>query len=339
MQDGATTEAPTTQAAQARVGSVSEGIDKIQETGGSFVASIPTILFGLVIFAAFILLGMGIKYGIRWYGRKKRRNYNLILAVGRIAQGIAFIVGLLVATVITFPNFTPTNALASLGFGSVALAFAARDILQNYIAGILLLVTQPFRLGDQIVFKEFEGTVQDIQARATFIRTYDGRRAVIPNAELFTNSVLVNTAFEMRRIEYDVGIGYGDDIALAKRIMLQAMAADESAKDDPPPEVLVYQLGADNVILRARWWIDPPQRHESLDSRDTVLTAMKIKLTEAGIDLPFPTQMVLFHDQTDDNDGDRRRQREGWPANPNGDDPKPRPRTIPRDAGNKPDDI
>lgn len=315
---------PATQPAAPRVGSVTEGISKIQETGESFVASVPTILFGLAVFGGFVLLGMAIRYVIRRLGQKKRRNYNLVLAVGRIVQGAIFIVGLLVAAVIIFPDFTPTGALASFGLGSVALAFAAKDILQNYLAGILLLITQPFRLGDQIVFNEFEGTVETIQARATFIRTYDGRRVVIPNAELFTNSVLVNTAFEIRRIEYDVGIGYGDDIAEAKRIMLEVMRADASALDDPPPEVLVYELAADNVTLRARWWINPPGRREALDSRDGVLAEMKQRLIAAGIDLPLPTQQILFHDQTEEADGDRRRQREGWPARPGDDDTRRR---------------
>jgi len=84
-------------------------------------------------------------------------------------------------------------------------------------------LAEPFRLDDQIVFKEFEGTVENIQTRATTIRTYDGRRIVIPNSELFTNSVTVNTASKPPP-EYDVGIGYGDDIDLAKQLMQQSTA-------------------------------------------------------------------------------------------------------------------
>ncbi len=303
---------------------MSEGIDKIAETGGSFVNSIPTILLGIAIFAAFVLLGIAVKFLIRQLGKKKHRNFNLVLAVGRIVQGALFVVGLLVAAVIIFPEFTPTSALASLGFGSVALAFAARDILQNYLAGILLLITEPFRLGDQVVFGDFEGTVTDIQARATFIRTYDGRRVVIPNAELFTNSVLVNTAFESRRVEYDIGIGYGDDIEKAKQILLEVLRAEPTANDTPAPEALVVELGGEAVMLRARWWIDPPQKQDLFESRDAVLMQVKRRLTKAGVDLPFPTQQILFHDQTDEADGDRRRQREGWPASPGDDDPPPR---------------
>ncbi|MEO5729319.1 MAG: mechanosensitive ion channel domain-containing protein, partial [Byssovorax sp.] len=88
-------------------------------------------------------------------------------------------------------------------------------------------------IGDQIVFKEYEGTVEGIQTRATFLETYDGRRVVIPNAELFTQAVLVNTAFEIRRLEYDVGIGFGDDIVGAKALMLDAISEVEGVLKDP----------------------------------------------------------------------------------------------------------
>ncbi len=306
-----------------RTGSVSEGVSKLHSNFNGVVRALPTIALGLAVFAAFVLLGMALKWAIRRYGRKKHKNYNLVLAVGRLAQGAIFIVGLLVASVIIFPDFTPASALASLGVGSVAIAFAARDILQNYLAGILLLLTEPFRLGDQIVFQTFEGTVENIQARATFIRTYDGRRAVIPNAELFTNSILVNTAFERRRIEYDFGIGYGDSIGEAKAIILGCLRNLPAAIADPPPEVLVYDLAGSSVNLRARWWIQPPGRKDALDARDVVLQTVKERLLAAGIDLPFETQQMLIHDQTEDRDGDRRKQREGWPA---GDGEVPTPR-------------
>ena len=306
-----------------RAGSVSEGVSKLHSNFNGVVRALPTIGLGLAVFAAFVLLGIALKWAIRRYGEKKRKNYNLILAVGRVAQGAIFIVGLLVASVIIFPDFTPASALASLGVGSVAIAFAARDILQNYLAGILLLLTEPFRLGDQVVFNNFEGTVENIQARATFIRTYDGRRAVIPNAELFTNSVLVNTAFENRRVQYDFGIGYGDSIDEAKSIILKCLEEVPAAIKEPPPEVLVYELAGSSVNLRARWWIAPPGRKDALDARDAVLQLVKERLAEAGIDLPFETQQMLIHDQTEDRDGDRAKQREGWPAG-KGEVPTPR---------------
>jgi len=95
---------------------------------------------------------------------------------------------------------------------------------------------------------------------------------------------------------------------------MQAVRGVEGVLEDPAPEVLVYEFGASSVNLRTRWWIAPPRRRDALDSRDRVLTAIKRSLLQHGIDLPFPTHQVLFHDQTEEEDGDRARQREGWPA-------------------------
>ena len=174
-------------------------------------------------------------------------------------------------------------------------------------------MAEPFRIGDQIKVGDFEGTVENIQTRATFIKTYDGRRIVIPNSKLFTDPVTVNTAYEMRRLQYDVGIGYGDDIAQAKTIMLDVLREIPDVLDEPAPDALVVDLAASTVNIRLRWWIKPPRQTDVLGAQDVVLERIKIALTEAGIDLPFDTQVMLVHDQTEETDGDRTKQREGWP--------------------------
>jgi small-conductance mechanosensitive channel len=231
-----------------------------------------------------------------------------------LSQGVVILIGLFVALSIVIPSFKAGDLVQLLGISGVAIGFAFRDILQNFLAGILILLTEPFQIDDQIVFKNFEGTVENIQTRATTIRTYDGRRVVIPNSELFTNSVMVNTTWENRRVQYDVGIGYGDDIERAKQLIMEAIANLDNVLKEPSPDVLVMELAESTVNIRVRWWINPPRRAEALDTRDKVLTAIKNKLTANGIDLPFPTQQILFHDQTEETDGNRSRQREGWPA-------------------------
>ena len=309
--------------AEFTTGTVTEGVGRLQALGQDMVGALPSVGVALVVFGAFVLIAWCIRRVVAWYAVKERKHNNLAQAVGRLAYGLTLVIGLLIACVIVFPNFTPTSLLTSLGVGSLVLGLAFKEVLQNYLAGILLLVAEPFRPGDQIVFKDFEGTVEDIQTRATFVRTYDGRRVVIPNAELFTNSLTVNTAFEQRRVEYDVGIGYGDDLELAKRLILEAVRETDTAVEDPPPEVLTYELAASTVNLRVRWWIQPPKIRELLDARDQVLAAIKVKLQQNGIDLPFDTTQILFHDQTEDTDGDRARQREGWPAKPGVKPPQP----------------
>jgi small-conductance mechanosensitive channel len=302
---------------------ISTAWDKVQSMVNGFIALLPNIVLGLIVFIFFLFIASRIKLLVKRLTRNRRSARNLGLVLGRLAQGVTILIGLFIALSIVIPTFRAGDLIQLLGISGVAIGFAFRDILQNFLAGILILLTEPFQIDDQIVFKGFEGTVENIETRATTIRTYDGRRIVIPNSELFTNSVTVNTAFENRRLEYDVGIGYGDDIDLAKQLMLDAMLSVDQVLKDPAPDVLAMELAGSTVNIRVRWWVHPPRRADNLISRDKVITAIKKKLVANGIDLPFPTQQILFHDQTEETDGDRSRQREGWPSG-KGEVPKPR---------------
>lgn len=295
---------------------VSVAWEKVQGMVNEFIAIIPNLVLALIVFAVFFVVAGLVRRLVRRVTRDRRHARNLGLILGRLAQWTIILMGLFISLSIVIPTLRAGDLVQLLGISGVAIGFAFRDILQNFLAGILILLTEPFQLEDQIVFKDFEGTVENIQTRATTIRTYDGRRIVIPNSELFTNSVTVNTAFENRRLEYDVGIGYGDDIDAAKQLILDAIYETEGVLQEPAPDALVMELAGSTVNIRARWWVKPPRRAEVLDLQDKVLTAIKKKLTASGIDLPFPTQQILFHDQTEETDGDRARQREGWPAGP-----------------------
>jgi small conductance mechanosensitive channel len=295
-----------------------------QELLNTFLALLPNIGLALIVFLIFFFAARVIKQAAKRFTRHRRHARNLGLVLGRSAQGAIILAGLFVSLSIVIPSLRAGDLVQLLGISGVAIGFAFRDILQNFLAGILILLTEPFQIDDQIVFKDFEGTVENIETRATTIRTYDGRRIVIPNSELFTNSVIVNTAFDNRRIEYDVGIGYGDDLEQAKALMLEAIHGVDEVLKDPAPDVLVLELAESTINIRARWWIKPPRRIDDLTSRDRVLSAIKQKLyIENGIDLPYPTQQILFHDQTEETDGDRSRQREGWPVG-KGNVPAPR---------------
>jgi small conductance mechanosensitive channel len=302
---------------------LSEATGALQAMLNGFAQRIPYLLLAAVVFALFVLAARLVRASVQRITRGRQHRHNLGLVLGRLTYGVVLFLGLLTALVIAVPGFTPGQLISVLGLSSVAIGFAFRDILQNFLAGILLLLSEPFRIGDQIVANGFEGTVEEIQTRATFMRTYDGRRVVIPNSTLFTNAVTVNTAAEMRRLEYDIGIGYSDDIAEVKSLMLETVRGVEEVLQEPAPEALVVDLAESSVNIRLRWWVRPPRQLDVFRSRDAVLQKVSVALHEAGVDLPFPTRQILFHDQTESTDGDRRSQREGWPASRHAPVPEP----------------
>ena len=292
---------------------IDNAVKQIQALINDLITLLPNLLLAAVLLGLALVAARYASGLVRSLAERAGQGRGVGLLLGRIAQYVVVVLGFLVALSVVFPSFKARDLIQVLGIGGVAIGFAFKDIFQNFLAGIIILVSRPFRIGDQIVVKSFEGTVEDIQTRATLIRTYDNRIVVIPNTVLFSEEVTVLTANDKRRSEYDVGIGYGDDIDRAKEIAMRTLRSLASVEQEPAPDVLTVGLDLSTVNLRVRWWTSP-KRADVLKAQDEVLTALKKALTEEGIDLPFPVQVVLFHDQTEDVDGDRRRQREGWPA-------------------------
>ncbi len=132
----------------------------------------------------------------------------------------------------------------------------------------------------------YEGTVEEIQARATIIETYDGRRVVIPNADLFTHSVTVNTALDIRRWEYDLTLKDSRDLAELKSFIIKTVSKVQGVLSDPSPEVLVMDLGdpdSNTVKVRVLWWTRAPRQHQMLTSYDSVLTAIRQTLNRSTV--------------------------------------------------------
>ncbi|MCQ8784144.1 mechanosensitive ion channel family protein [Mangrovibrevibacter kandeliae] len=296
-------------------------LGKLESWIVGFQKLLPNIVVALVVLVIFCLIGWLLGRGFeRWAKRRERDNLGDVL--GSFLTWIVILFGTLLALTIVIPSLNPGDLLAGLGVGSVAIGFAFKDILQNWLAGLLLLIRQPFKVGDQIVVKGFEGKVEWIETRATIITTYDGRQVIIPNADVYSNAVTVNTAHEKRRSQYDVGIGYGDDIETARQVILTAIENLQGVEAEPKPEVLVWDLATSTVNLRVRWWTHSV-RTDVVHTQARVLEAIKHALDAAGIDMPFDTQVLLFHDQTEETDGVRGRQREGWPRPADREPPRP----------------
>jgi len=287
-----------------------KALERVDAWLDGFVRLLPNLLLALVFLAV-------VWFVSKWVGRlvnrtaTSRERDNLGDVIGSFVRWGMFLFGALIALTIVVPSMSPGDLIAGLGVSSVAIGFAFKDILQNWLAGMLILLRQPFEIGDQIQVGDFEGTVERIESRATILKTYGGRRVVIPNADIYTSAVTVNTAYETARNEYDIGVGYGDDLDDARQEILDIVTATEGVASDPAPETLIWGLDASWVTIRARWW-QASDRKSMVNVKSDVMRAVKLRFDEKGIDLPYETQMHLWHDQTEESDGDRRRQREGW---------------------------
>ncbi|MFB6242159.1 MAG: mechanosensitive ion channel family protein [Candidatus Nanosalina sp.] len=191
----------------------------------------------------------------------------------------------------------PLSALgAAVGLIGLGLSFALQDIIANFISGILIMIGRPFQIGDQIEVSGEEGTIQDIRTRATEMKTYDGRKVIIPNSQLYSNTVVNNTGYGNRRFNVIVGISYDDDIKKAKELAEEVLEEAESVEDEPEPQVLVDELGGSSVNLKLRGWTDN-RRANIVSGGSEVTQLVKEKYDDAGIDIPYPIRTVYMEDE------------------------------------------
>jgi small-conductance mechanosensitive channel len=155
------------------------------------VSLLPNIILGLLIFALFLVVAAIASSLTRRFVQRRRSHQGMVLLLARLVHTCIVVVGFLIAISVVAPSFQAADLIKLLGIGTVAIGFAFQNILQNFLAGILLLLQEPFQLGDFISVTGIEGNVSDIQARATIVTTTEGRNVFIPNAIIFTNPVAI----------------------------------------------------------------------------------------------------------------------------------------------------
>ncbi len=249
-------------------------IERLQSLGIDLIVALPGLIVGIITFVIFYVLSRPVKSSVVLLVRRSRRTVYVSLLMGRLAHTAFLIFGLLVALTIALPSFQPAQLISLLGIASVAIGFAFRDILLDVVSGILLLLTSPFEIGDEIEFNGDEGIIEEIHTSFTYVRTHDNRRLVIPNGDLFTNPFMVETAFEKRRSEFDISIHYDANVERAQAIILDVLEKTPGVLDKPEPDTLVTQITENAQVIRVRWWTYP-KRSNVLGVQNTVLRAIK----------------------------------------------------------------
>ena len=263
---------------------------RVQGWVDGFFVLLPNLIVGSVIFVLFVILAFWTRRRIaRSFRSHGREDLGAMLA--SFALWSISLLGLLIGLTIILPTLKPADLVASLGVGSIAVGFAFKDILQNWLAGLLILLRQPFRQGDQIRVGEIEGTVQRINQRATLVRTFDNRMVVVPNADIYTSSITIMTAYPTRRLTLDMTVAYDHDVAEVCRIVTEALARLDEVEKTPAPQVLSWDLGATSLALQVRWW-SRSQRASEIAARSRVVQAIKDAFQTNGID-PTDPQIVL----------------------------------------------
>ena len=265
-----------------------------------FLARTPLLIAAILIIAVTTFFSKVISWLlVRLLDRRTMRS-SLKDLFYQLATIAIWIVGFLVATVVAFPGMTPSKALAVLGLGSVAVGFAFKDIFENFFAGILILWRYPFDRGDFIRTGDLTGKVEQVTIRNTMIRKLDGELAVVPNATIFKNTVDVLTDQPQRRVRIICGVAYDEDVATARDVISKAVQSCETVQGKRMVQVFANEFADSSINFEIVWWTGS-KPVDVRRSRDEVVTAIKQKLDDAGIEIPFPYRTLTFKNESDAN--------------------------------------
>ncbi len=265
-----------------------EVTEEISDSADTLIESIAAALPRIGIFLAIIAVGYLLARLLRVAMRRvlgHRHGPSFSEVMSRLASWLFFAVVVGAAIAVTFPSVKPVDLLAGLGFFSVAVGFAFQDILENTLSGVLLLFRQPFVAGDQIVVDGNEGTVEAITIRETRIRQYDGQLLVVPNRDVYKNTIRVQTTRADRRIDFTVGLSYDADLDEATTLIVDALDRVDAVRDEPRPSALIGSLNTSTVDVVVRCWVDSAQ-YDALVALDAAIRATKQALDSAGFEMP-----------------------------------------------------
>lgn len=258
------------------------------------VDRLPALLGAFVVVLVTWGCASGVRYTMFKWAQQTEGDRSTEVLIGRLGYGGVWVFGSVIALGVLGLDFGAL--LGAFGLTSVAIGFSLKDVLSNYISGVILLAARPFRLGDQVVIEAYEGTIKQIQLRATTLRTYDGRTVYIPNQEVFQASITNNTASPHRRSSILVGIDYDADIGRAGQVIRQAVHGIQGISPESAIDVLVRELAASTVNLEIRFWVDS-RRGEFLETTSTVAQAVKEALQVAKVDMPTDIYTVQFRNE------------------------------------------
>jgi len=274
---------PSVEAFQRKIATALEG----------YGASLPQFLLGLVVFALFWFAAGVVRRGVRRGMAKLAHDEGTARVVARLSRSLVIVFGFLVASSIAFPGFSFSALVTTLGLGSVAIGFAFKDIIENFLAGLILLVSRPFRIGDVVEMQGKRGTITTIETRTTQIRLFNGEYVIMPNALLMKDPIIVVSREPVRRYEVVFGADYQGDLAQLREFVLAAVSGKPGVVADPKAQVVFDKLNTEAVQVKALWWVDN-RESDCMVFNSQVIENVQRALADQGLRPPMATQTLVI---------------------------------------------
>lgn len=270
---------------------------RLRDITFGLVAFLPLLAVAALLVVASLFAGSALG---RWGGPSFLRIRNPFLQniVGRAIQTAVVLAGILVALDLLEATALVGAVAGTAGLAGLALGFAFKDIVENYLAGLLLALRRPFEQNDHVAIDGFEGKVVRLTPRETILMTLEGNHVRLPNALVFRNPMMNYTRNPLRRFQFEAGVGPSDDLAVAREVGVSVLREMEGVLDDPSPEALVTALGDSWVTVRFLGWVDQ-RRADFARVRSEAIRLTKLRLESAGVSLPSPEYLVRMRQESE----------------------------------------
>lgn len=269
---------------------ISAAIERsIRELSERTAARLPYLIAAVLILVLFWLLTKVLRAIFDAATRRSRIDPQLRLLFSRLISVAMTVTGILTALSVVVDSFSFGQVIAGLGFSSFIVGFATKDILNNFLSGVLILWQRPFRLGDHLYVGVNQGKVEDIGLRATSLRKDDGEIILIPNGEMYSAALTIRSAGKKRRMSLRITVEYDQDIEKVKSIAAAAAGETPGVLAKPAANVYLTEFTESGAVVTLQYWIDTNE-NSPLDVHDRVALLCLKAIKEAGIQLYCSTK-------------------------------------------------
>ena len=255
-----------------------------------FLASaVGSVLAAIAILFVGFLVGGWVRRRITAIGGKHAHlDITLFNFLGNVARYV--VVGFAFLFVLNTFGVQTTSVIAVIGAAGLAIGLALQGTLSNVAAGVMIVFFRPIKIGDFVEVNGQMGTVKDITLNYTELASLGNVQIIIPNSEVWGNTIVNYSTYDTRRAEWTFGVGYGANLKLAEDTIRNTIMADPRSKSDPEPFIQVNTLNSSSVDFLVRVWCDSA---DYFAYQADMKRRVKEALDDAGVDIPFPTRTVV----------------------------------------------
>lgn len=269
-------------------------LTKIHEWFVTAIEMLPNLAVAILLMILFYFLARFSRYGLHQIDNRIKGNDAIMSLIGKIVFVAILGVGFFVALSVLQLDKAVTSLLAGAGIIGLALGFAFQETASNFLAGVIMAIRKPFRIGDMIETNDYMGIVQELSLRSTIVRTFRGQDVIIPNKTVYYNPITNFARYKKRRIDLQVGVSYGDDLEKVKEIALDALADVVSRDKSREIKVWFEEFGNSSINLTIALWVDTVTQASYRDSVSDMVMKIKKAFDDNDIMIPFPIRTLDF---------------------------------------------